>query len=92
MVVIDEDGNLAGLFTDGDLRRLVMRNPAELSRPIGEVMTRNPRTLPENAVVQDAVRMFSEHRQDEIPVVMADGKPLGVLDVQDLIAMRLVSD
>ena len=93
MVLVDaKAGTLSGIFTDGDLRRLVMRGPGELSRPIAEVMTRAPRTLPESASVADAVRMVREHRQDEIPVVDSAGRPVGVLDVQDLIAMRLVSD
>lgn len=93
MVLVDaRSGTLSGIFTDGDLRRLVMRSPGELSRRISEVMTRAPRTLPESASVADAVRMVREHRQDEIPVVDAGGRPVGILDVQDLIAMRLVSD
>jgi len=55
-------------------------------------MTRSPRSLPETALVRDAVQMVREHRQDEIPVVDAQGKPVGLLDVQDLIAMRLVRE
>ena len=55
-------------------------------------MTKNPRTLHEDALVQDAVAMFREFRQDEIPVVDGAGKPVGMLDVQDLIAMRLVTE
>ena len=85
-------GRLAGLLTDGDLRRLVLRDRAELDRVIGEVMTRSPRTLPDSAVVRDAVNMIREFRQDEIPVVDDAGRPVGILDVQDLIAMRLVRD
>lgn len=97
LVIIEPDGAanagvLAGIFTDGDLRRLVLRDAAELSRPIREVMTKSPRCLPHDALVRDAVRMVREFRQDEIPVIDASGKPVGVLDVQDLIAMRLVKD
>jgi arabinose-5-phosphate isomerase len=85
-------GRMTGLFTDGDLRRLILRNPAELSRPISEVMTRTPRTLVDTALVDDAVKMFREYRQDEIPVVDSAGRPVGILDVQDLMAMKLVKD
>lgn len=93
MVLVDpRTGRLAGIFTDGDLRRLVLRDPAELQRPVEEVMTRHPRTLPDTALVRDAVLMIRECRQDEIPVVDGDGRPIGILDVQDLIAMRLVRD
>ncbi len=85
-------GTLTGIFTDGDLRRLVLRDPADLSRPIREVMTRSPRTLPDTALVRDALRMVREFRQDEVPVVDGSNRPVGILDVQDLVAMRLVRD
>ena len=85
-------GALAGIFTDGDLRRLVLRNPAGMRDSIDKVMTKGPRTLRDDALVQDAVAMFREFRQDEIPVVDAAGRPVGMLDVQDLIAMKLVSE
>jgi arabinose-5-phosphate isomerase len=91
-IMLTENGRLSGIFTDGDLRRLVLRDPRELSRPIREVMTRSPRTLPATALVRDAVNMVREHRQDEIPIVDAAGRPVGLLDVQDLVAMRLVKD
>lgn len=90
LLVTDDAGVLAGIFTDSDLRRLVLRDASELARPLSEVMTRAPRTLPDTALARDAVAMFREHRQDEIPVVDDAGRPVGLLDVQDLIAMRLV--
>ncbi len=90
MMLVDGAGRLSGIFTDGDLRRLVLRDVSELSRPISGIMTRQARTLRNDALVGDAVMMFRELRADEIPVVDEDGKPVGILDVQDLIAMRLV--
>jgi arabinose-5-phosphate isomerase len=92
LLVTAKDERLAGIFTDSDLRRLILRDPSELARPIGQVMTRGPRTLPHSALARDAVAMFREHRQDEIPIVDDDGRPVGLLDVQDLIALRLVRD
>lgn len=92
LLVDDRTGALTGLFTDGDLRRLVLRDAGELSRPIADVMTKNPRTLPATALVRDAVRVVREFRADEIPVVDDAGKPVGILDVQDLVAMRLIKD
>jgi arabinose-5-phosphate isomerase len=93
MVLVDPtNGTLAGIFTDGDLRRLVLRDAKELSRPIADVMTRKPRTLRDTALTQEALLLIREFRQDEIPVVDAAGKPVGILDVQDLIALKLVKD
>lgn len=90
MLVVDEDGSLAGIFTDGDLRRLILGSPAALDDPIERHMTASPRTLPVEALARDAVNLIREHRADEIPVVDRAGKPVGLLDVQDLVAMRLV--
>jgi len=92
LLVVDKDGKLAGIFTDGDLRRLVLHDTARLELCITEVMTRTPRTLCHSATAADAVHLFKLHRQDEIPVVDEDGRPIGVLDVQDLIALKLVKE
>ncbi len=92
MLVVDGDGRLAGIFTDGDLRRQVCADDGALGRAMSELMTRNPRVLGDDALVRDAVTLFREFRQDEIPVVDGEGRPVGLLDVQDLITLRLVSD
>lgn len=92
LVVAPDTRRLVGIFTDSDLRRLVVKDPDALGRPIDDVMTPSPRTLDHTALARDAVRMVREHRQDEIPVVDADEHPIGLLDVQDLIAMKLVKD
>ena len=63
-----------------------------LWHPIGVVMTKSPTTLRDTATVSDAVAVFRKHRADEIPVVDSEGRPVGILDVQDLITMRLVKD
>jgi arabinose-5-phosphate isomerase len=85
-------GVLTGIFTDADLRRHVLEDPAAMSRPIASVMTPRPGALADTALIRDAVKMVREFRRDEIPVVDAAGKPVGLLDVQDLIAMRLVKE
>jgi len=92
LLVEPKSGKLSGIFTDADLRRLVLRDVAAMRRPISEFMTRSPSALPDTARVADAVHMVQEFRRDEIPVVDAMGKPVGMLDVQDLVAMRLVAD
>jgi arabinose-5-phosphate isomerase len=90
LLLVAADGTLSGIFTDGDLRRLILRDPAQLHVPISTLMTRSPRTLRDSALVRDAVTLFRECRQDEIPIVDDAGKPVGLLDVQDLIALKLV--
>lgn len=91
LLLVDETtGRLTGIFTDADLRRLILRSSAELAQPISRVMTHNPGTLPHTALVRDAVIMVREFRRDEIPVVDEQHRPVGILDVQDLMAQRLI--
>ncbi|NOG54422.1 MAG: KpsF/GutQ family sugar-phosphate isomerase [Planctomycetes bacterium] len=93
MLIVDaDDGRLVGIFTDGDLRRLVLAHPDALDRKIAAVMTAEPRCLQSDALVRDTVQLVREHRQDEIPVVDKDGRPIGLLDVQDLIAMKVIDE
>jgi len=93
VLVVDGSGTLSGIFTDGDLRRLLHeRGASTLELPMGSVMTRKPRTLPIDSLVRDAVRLVRERRIDEIPVVDALGRPTGLVDVQDLIALRVISE
>ncbi len=91
MLVVDDAGKLAGIFTDGDLRRLAIRQTGNLmALQVGSVMTRNPRTLSAAALVRDAVSMMRQHRIDEVPVVDDAGKPVGLIDVQDLVALKVI--
>lgn len=92
LLVVDREGVLRGIFTDGDLRRQVLRDASRLDAPMKEVMTPEPRSLGATALVRDAVRLVRESRQDEIPVVDSKGRPVGLLDVQDLMAMKVVQD
>lgn len=93
LVVVDGAGRLTGIFTDGDLRRhLNSDGAALLTRPMKDVMTARPTCLTVDALVRDAVQLVRERRLDEIPVVDADGKPIGLMDVQDLIAMKIVQE
>jgi arabinose-5-phosphate isomerase len=93
LMVVDAHGRLAGILTDGDVRRLInAHGAAALQKPIAECMTRHPRCLPAQSLVRDAVRLVRELRVDELPVVDADGKPIGLIDVQDLVALKVVRD
>ena len=92
LVVVDGQGRLAGLFTDADLRRLVVEDPGALERTLSEVMTSRPKHLTTSDLVRDAERLIREHRVDEIPVVDSDGRPVGLVDVQDLVSMKIVRD
>ncbi len=92
ILLIDDDGKLTGIFTDGDLRRLVIDDESPMERRIADVASQNPRRLQSTALVRDARQLVTEHRVDEIPIVDEDHKPIGLIDVQDLIALKVVSE
>ena len=93
ILLVDASGRLTGIFTDGDLRRLVNARRRRRARTAHlEVMTVNPRHLDAQSLVRDAVRLVRERRVDEIPVVDEGGAPVGIVDVQDLIAMKAVQE
>jgi arabinose-5-phosphate isomerase len=89
IAVTDERGKLAGIFTDGDLRRQMATNPRLLSAIIGEVMTRSPRTIGPTALCSEAARILREKKIDELPVIDEDGRLVGMIDVQDILAIGL---
>jgi arabinose-5-phosphate isomerase len=86
VMLLDNDGRLAGLFTDSDLARLIeARRDQALDRPIAEVMTATPLTVSRGARVEEAVDLLRRHKISELPVVDSDGRPVGLLDVTDVI-------
>lgn len=88
--VVDDAGRLVGLFTDGDLRRLVEGEALDFETPIGELMMREPRWVGPEELVLTAAAVMREAHVDQLPVVDTDGIPVGLLDVQDLLAARVV--
>ena len=92
LLLTDEHGVLEGIMTDGDLRRLLLDNPEAIDGPSAESMTKNPRTLQQDQPLREAERLVRTHRVDEIPIVDAEGRPVGLLDVQDLITLKIVRD
>jgi len=91
VLIVNASGELVGIFTDADLAKLLVREgPAALTRPIEQVMTHQPKTLRHDAQVRDAVQIARELRIDEIPIVDPENRPIGMIDVQDLIAMKVI--
>lgn len=93
VLVVAPDGGFAGFYTDGDLRRTLLAARASnrfdmLARPIDEVMTARPITVAPGQLVGEARRVLRERQIDQLPVVDAAGRPVGLLDVQDLLALR----
>ena len=88
--VVNKKGVLVGIFTDGDLRRHLGKDAALPLRQVREVMTRNPITISKEMLAADAFRILRERKIDEIPVVDNKRRPIGLVDVQDLLKAGLV--
>jgi arabinose-5-phosphate isomerase len=91
VILTDGQGKLSGIFSDGDLRRLVTDNDASaLDRPIKTVMTHSPKRVKESALASEAMAILQQYRIDELPVVDDQGRPVGLIDVQDLVILRML--
>jgi arabinose-5-phosphate isomerase len=88
--VIDKEGKLVGIFTDGDLRRNLERYPYLLKKEVKDVMTKNPVVVKDTDLASQALKVLEEKKIDEVPVVDKNGRVVGMLDVQDLIAAGLI--
>ncbi len=89
-LVVDEEQRLVGIFTDGDLRRCLEKGiEGLLDRSIDEVMTRSPRKISKDRLAAEAFNQLKENRVDQLPVVDGAGKAVGILDVQDLLELKI---
>jgi arabinose-5-phosphate isomerase len=83
--IIDRKGKLKGIFTDGDLRRHLEKQPNLTSLKVKEVMTPNPITIKKGQLIEEVLSIIKEMKIDEVPVVDKQHRPLGLIDIQDLI-------
>jgi len=88
--VVDKRGRLKGIFTDGDLRRHLETDNNLPSRKIKEVMTKNPAVVDSSMLAVEALRILQDKKIDELPVVDKNRRPVGLVDVQDLLKAGLV--
>ncbi|MFA5410556.1 MAG: KpsF/GutQ family sugar-phosphate isomerase [Candidatus Omnitrophota bacterium] len=88
--VVDRKGKLVGIFTDGDLRRHLESDPNLSQRKVKLAMTYRPTVVGEEMLAAEALRILREKKIDELPVVDKKRRPVGLLDVQDLLKAGLV--
>ena len=88
--VVDKNGKLAGIFTDGDLRRHIEKDRDLLSKKVKDVMTKNPLTIKDHHLAAEAFQILRLRRIDEVPVVDDKGRPVGLVDVQDILKAGIV--
>ena len=88
--VLGADGTLAGIITDGDLRRAVQRHGDVLRFAESELMTRAPKTVSAGALAESALALMEQHAITALFIVDADGRPAGVLHLHDLLRAAVV--
>ena len=89
-VLVHEDGTLAGVFTHGDFARAYQKNPACGSQPVAELMTRNPVYVEADKLAITAVKTLRDRRIDDLVVLDAQKQPVGLIDTQDLVRLKLI--
>jgi arabinose-5-phosphate isomerase len=93
VILTGAEGKISGIFTDGDLRRLVTSDDgAALKKPIRSVMKSNPKRIAADALAAEAMAMMRQHRIDELPVVDPQDRPVGLIDVQDLVVLKMLEE
>ncbi len=91
VMVVDKDGTLAGIVTDADLRRLVTKHGREaFDFKAADVMTADCKRIRADALAAEATAIFHKFRIDELPVVDANNRPVGLIDVQDIVTIKVV--
>jgi arabinose-5-phosphate isomerase len=88
--VVDAEGRLAGILTDGDLRRLMQqRGAATIDLVVGDCMNRTPQTLASGELAGSALRIMEERKITSLVVIDSTRKPLGVVHLHDLWTLEL---
>lgn len=85
--VITKNGIVCGIFTDGDLRRHLEKDPMITTRKVSEVMTEDPFTIHMDMLAMEALRIIKDKKFDELLVVDNDNKPAGIVDEKDLLGI-----
>lgn len=88
IMLVDASGCLTGIFTDSDLARLFEhRRDEDIDGPIHQVMTAHPLSVTAGSMMLDAVGLMAQRKISELPVVDAEGKPVGLIDVTDVMGL-----
>ena len=90
-MAVADDGKLAGVITDADLRRFMAKlGPKTFEKKVSEIMTPHCKAIRADALAAEAMAIFHKHRIDDLPVVDSNNRPVGLIDVQDIVAIKIV--
>ena len=89
-IIVRPDGKLAGIFTHGDFARCYQQDPLVGDRPVADFMTRKPISVEAGSLAVEAVQTIGSHRVDDVVVLDAEGRAVGLVDTQDLARLKIV--
>lgn len=90
VVIVDARAKLLGVFTDGDFRRLMMRDPGQFHASVGTFMTSPCKFIQDDTLVAEAQALMAEKHINALPVVKSDGRVVGLLDIQDMVGFPVL--
>lgn len=90
VITLDDAKKVAGIFTDGDLRRLLEKTSNLDGVTIKDATTSRPRTIPPELIAEEAIEMMEKHRINQLVVTDASGTLLGALNLHDLFAAKVI--
>ncbi|MCK8827322.1 KpsF/GutQ family sugar-phosphate isomerase [Natroniella acetigena] len=83
--IVDQEGKLVGIITDGDIRRQLEKSPDLLKSSAQEIMTASPTVISVDKLAAEALKIMQEQEISDLPVVNQQGEPLGLINFQDLL-------
>lgn len=89
-LILDGNGGLAGIFTHGDFARGFRADPLLGGKPVASLMTRHPITVQTDDLAVEVLKTLGKNRIDDIVVLDDAGKPVGLIDTQDLARLKIV--
>ncbi len=90
VAVVNEDNTLAGIMTDGDLRRHLLETPNLIEHTVDEVMTRNPKTLTQDMLALEILNIYEQYNIDDLIVIDEHNCVIGAVDIQDMPKLKIL--
>jgi len=90
VAIINEDRTLAGIMTDGDLRRHLIETPNLIEHTVDEIMTRNPKTLKKDMLALEILNIYEQYNIDDLIVVDDENRVIGAVDIQDMPKLKIL--
>ena len=88
--IVDDQGKLVGIFTDGDVRRALDKNADVHKAPIAELMSKNPKTIPHDMLAAEALSIMENYKITSLIVVNTDAKPIGIIHIHNILKAGII--